>query len=114
MAFSHWTAAAQYALVTSLYSLQNNLQTLDSSHENNILKKTKDAVETLKVVMEGKHNKLIDETLNGYQVPADNWWSALYKVVEGLAVMSRLARNRLQNFGNGFEDTAVDWDHDEN
>jgi hypothetical protein len=37
--------------------------------KNNILKKTKDAVITLQGVLEGRHDRIIDETLNEYQVP---------------------------------------------
>lgn len=29
----------------------------------------------------------------------------------GLAVMSRLARNRVQQSEYGFEDGSIDWDH---
>ncbi|KAK1381980.1 ABC-type xenobiotic transporter [Heracleum sosnowskyi] len=107
LAFSHWASAAQFAVLNNLCSLQNNLQPLESEYENNILNKAKDSVETLKVILEGKHDKLIDEALDKYQVPADNWWSALYGVLEGLAVMSRLAQNRLGHIGNGLEDTPA-------
>uniref|UniRef100_A0A5B6ZCD8 ABC-type xenobiotic transporter n=1 Tax=Davidia involucrata TaxID=16924 RepID=A0A5B6ZCD8_DAVIN len=111
LASSHWAAAAQFALAVNLASSWKDLQPLDIEDENNILKKTKDAVVTLQGVLEGKHDKVIEETLNQYQVPKDRWWSALYKVVEGLAVMGRLARNGLQQLENGFEDRPVDWDN---
>ncbi|CAL5409237.1 unnamed protein product [Camellia sinensis] len=104
LASSRWAAAAQYALAVSLTSSQNDLIQLEIADESNILTKTKDAVITLQGVLEGKHDKVIEETLNQYQVPSDRWWSSLYKMVEGLAVMSRLARNRL------FEDRTIDWD----
>ncbi|GMP73737.1 hypothetical protein CsSME_00031406 [Camellia sinensis var. sinensis] len=104
LASSRWAAAAQYALAVSLTSSQNDLIQLEIADESNILTKTKDAVITLRGVLEGKHDKVIEETLNQYQVPSDRWWSSLYKMVEGLAVMSRLARNRL------FEDRTIDWD----
>lgn len=86
LAFSHWAAAAQFAILNNLGSLQDNLQPLDCEYDNNILNKAKDSVETLKVILEGTHDKLIDEALNKYQVPADNWWSALYGVVEGTSI----------------------------
>ncbi|THG04315.1 hypothetical protein TEA_014865 [Camellia sinensis var. sinensis] len=104
LASSRWAAAAQYALAVSLTSSQNDLIQLEIADESNILTKTKDAVITLQGVLEGKHDKVIEETLNQCQVPSDRWWSSLYKMVEGLAVMSRLARNRL------FEDRTIDWD----
>ncbi|XP_058071596.1 ABC transporter C family member 2-like [Magnolia sinica] len=111
LASSRWAAAAQFALAVSLTSSHNDLQQLEIEDENSILKKTKDAVITLQGVLEGKHDKAIEETLNQYQVPRDRWWSSLYRVVEGLAVMSRLGRNRLQQPDYGFEDRSVNWDH---
>ncbi|KAJ8627273.1 hypothetical protein MRB53_020580 [Persea americana] len=108
LASSRWAAAAQFALAVSLTSSQNDLQRLEIEDENSILKKTKDAVITLQNVLEGKHDNVIEETLNQYQVPKERWWSSLFKVAEGLAVMSRLAHNRLQF---AFEDKSVDWNH---
>lgn len=111
LASSRWAAAAQFALAVSLTSSQNDLQKLEIDDENNILKKTKDAVLTLQSVLEGKHDKDIEETLEQYQVPKDRWWSSLYKVVEGLAVMSRLSRNRIHPIHYNFADKSIDWDH---
>ncbi|RWR88757.1 ABC transporter C family member 2-like protein [Cinnamomum micranthum f. kanehirae] len=111
LASSRWAAAAQFALSVSLTSSQNDLQRLEIEDENSILKKTKDAVITLQNVLEGKHDRVIEEKLNQDQVPKERWWSSLFKVVEGLAVMSRLARNRLQQPDFAFEDKSVDWDH---
>ncbi|RWR88755.1 ABC transporter C family member 2 [Cinnamomum micranthum f. kanehirae] len=110
LASSRWAAAAQFALAVSLTSSQNDLQRLEIEDENSILKKTKDAVITLQNVLEGKHDRVIEENLNQDQFPKERWWSSLFKVVEGLAVMSRLARNRLQQPDFAFEDKSVDWD----
>ncbi|KAL7212552.1 hypothetical protein ACSBR2_015281 [Camellia fascicularis] len=110
LASSRWAAAAQYSLAVSLTLSQNDLIQLEIADESNILTKTKDAVITLQGVLEGKHDKVIEETLNQYQVPSDRWWSSLYKMVEGLAVMSRLGRNRLHQSEYGFEDRTIDWD----
>ncbi|KAH6790169.1 multidrug resistance-associated protein 2 [Perilla frutescens var. frutescens] len=61
-------------------------------------------------VLEGKHNKEIEENLDKYDVSGDRWWSSLYKMIEGLAMMSRLARNKL-NQADEFDDRAIiDWD----
>lgn len=84
LASSRWAAAAQFALGVSLTSSQNDLQQLEIEDQDNILNKTKDAVITLQGVLEGKHDKAIEETLEQYQVPRDRWWSSLYKVVEGI------------------------------
>ncbi|KAK1277387.1 ABC transporter C family member 2 [Acorus gramineus] len=110
LASTRWTAAAQFALAVSLSSSQSDLQQLEINDENSILRKTKDAVITLRSVLEGKHDRAIEETLNDHHVPRDRWWSSLYKVVEGLAVMSRLARNRLHQPDFSYEDRSLDWD----
>nr|QWN59129.1 ATP-binding cassette C transporter [Rehmannia glutinosa] len=109
LASSRWAAAAQFALAVSLTSSQNDLMQLEVSDEDTILKKTRDAVITLQGVLEGKHDKEIEDNLDRYQISGDRWWSALYKMIEGLAVMSRLARNKLHNADN-FEDRTIDWD----
>jgi ATP-binding cassette subfamily C (CFTR/MRP) protein 1 len=83
LASSRWAAAAQFALAASLTSSQDDLLWSQIEDNNNILKKTNDAVITLQGVLEGKHDRIIDETLNQYQVSTDSWWSALYKIVEG-------------------------------
>ncbi|EEF35769.1 ABC transporter C family member 12 [Ricinus communis] len=112
IASSRWAAAAQFALAVSLASSQNDLQKLDTGDENNILNKTKDAVITLKDVLEGKHDEVIDETLERYQVPRDGWWFSLYRIVEGLGMMSRLAYNRLQQleYDHDMVHQSLDWD----
>ncbi|KAL1826239.1 hypothetical protein ACET3Z_004651 [Daucus carota] len=111
LASSRWAAAAQFALAVSLTSSQNDLIQLEHlENDDNILKKTKDAVITLQGVLEGRHNKVIEETLDQYEVPRDGWWSALYRMVEGLSMMSRIGRNRLQHSGEGFVDATIDWD----
>lgn len=110
LASSRWAAAAQFALGVSLSSSQSDLQSLESQDQNSILNKTKDAVITLQGVLEGKHDTEIEETLDRHNIPRDRWWSSLYKVVEGLAMMSRLARNRLQHPDFMIDDKSVDWD----
>ncbi|XP_065046828.1 ABC transporter C family member 2-like isoform X2 [Musa acuminata AAA Group] len=109
LASSRWVAAAQFALAVSLTSSQNDLHQLEIDDENNILNRTKDAVITLQSILEGKHDTEIEEKLEQHNVPSSRWWSSLYKVVEGLAIMSKLARNRLQP-GSEFEDNSIDWD----
>ncbi|KAG2688835.1 hypothetical protein I3843_09G112700 [Carya illinoinensis] len=111
LASSRWAAAAQFSLAASLTSAWDDLQRSNFEDVNNILMQTKDAVITLEGVLAGRHDSNIDETLNMYQVSADRWWSSLYKVIEGLAVMSRLANNRHQQLGCDFEDRPLDWDH---
>nr|GMD83307.1 ABC transporter C family member 2-like [Ipomoea batatas] len=113
LASSRWAAAAQYALAVSLTSSQNDLLQLEIEDEVNILRKTKDAVVTLQGVLEGKHNKEIEETLDNYQLPRDRWWFSLYRMIEGLATMSRLAPNRIQHGEYEFEGKAIDWDRAE-
>ncbi|KAJ4703003.1 ABC transporter C family member 12 [Melia azedarach] len=61
--------------------------------------------------LEGKHDKVIDETLDQYQVSRDGRWSALYRIVEGLAVMGRLSQLRLQQSEYDFEKSSLDLDN---
>ncbi|XP_059668420.1 ABC transporter C family member 12-like [Cornus florida] len=110
MATSHWAAAAQFALGVNLTSSWNDLQPPEIEDENNILKKTKNAVVTLQGVLEGKHDEVIIETLDQYQVSTERWWSALHKVIEGLAAMSTLTHSGPPQLDNDFEDRLVDWD----
>ncbi|KAK4349562.1 hypothetical protein RND71_032317 [Anisodus tanguticus] len=112
LASSRWAAAAQFALAVTLTSSQNDLVQLEIEDEDNILMKTKNAVITLQGVLEGKHDNEIEETLDQYQVSRDRWWSSLYKMVEGLALMSKLGRNRL-NKADEFEEKAINWDRAE-
>ncbi|KAI9198325.1 hypothetical protein LWI28_013908 [Acer negundo] len=111
LASSRWAAAAQFALALSLTSSQNNLQRLEVEDKNSIVRKTKDAVITLQGVLAGKHDQVIDDELCQHQVSKDRWWSALYRIVEGLAVMSRMGHHRLQQLENDFEEGSLDWDN---
>lgn len=86
MASSRWAAAAQFALAVSLTSSQNDLQRLEVEDDNSILKKTKDALITLQGVLERKHDKEIEESLEQRQVSPEGWWSSLYKMIEGKAL----------------------------
>ncbi|CAL5409234.1 unnamed protein product [Camellia sinensis] len=114
VASSHWAVATQFALGVYMASSQNillqpSLEMMED--ENNIVKKTKDAVVTLQEVLQGKHDEVIEKGLDQYQFPSERWWSALYKVIEGLAIMSRLAHNEVQRLENNFEDGSSSWDH---
>ncbi|CAM8996206.1 unnamed protein product [Rhodiola kirilowii] len=110
LASSRWAAAAQYALAVSLTSSHNDLQRLEIEDEGSILKKTRDAVLTLKGVLEGRHDKEIDESLDQHQISREGWWASLYKMIEGLSVMSRLAKNRLQDPDPDLDRRHIDWD----
>ncbi|WZZ16208.1 hypothetical protein YC2023_109297 [Brassica napus] len=110
-ASSRWAAAAQFALAVSLTSSHNDLQSLETQDDNSILKRTKDAVVTLRSVLEGKHDKEIDESLTQNDISRERWWPSLYKMVEGLAVMSRLAKNRMQHSEYSLEGRSFDWDN---
>lgn len=109
-ASSQWAAATQFALSVSLTSLQDNLKGSNIQDKNDILKKTKDAVLTLQDVLEGKHDEVVDDTLQHYHVPRDRWWSALYRIIEGLALMGNLAQKRHQQLEYQWGDKPVDWD----
>ncbi|KAL9321009.1 hypothetical protein ACSQ67_012848 [Phaseolus vulgaris] len=110
LASSRWAAAAQFALAVSLTSSHNDLQRLEVEDDNSILKKTKDALITLQGVLERKHDKEIEESLDQRQISPEGWWSSLFKMIEGIAMMSRLSRNRLHQPDLGFEDRSINFD----
>lgn len=83
LASSRWAAAAQFALAVSLTSSQNDLVQLEIDEDDSVLKKTRDAVITLQGVLEGKHNKEIEENLEKHNVSRERWWSSLYRMIEG-------------------------------
>lgn len=98
LASSRWAAAAQFALAVSLTSSHNDLVQLEINEEDNILKKTRDAVITLQGVLEGKHDQSITETLDQYHVSKDRWWSALYKMIEGKNLIQGSLLDRIYDF----------------
>ncbi|CAI9089674.1 OLC1v1024292C1 [Oldenlandia corymbosa var. corymbosa] len=109
-ASSYWSAAARFAVALNISSALKDLKIPNLDHSN-ILHETKDAILTLQGVLEGKHDEQIEETLNHYAIPRERWWSALYRVIEGLAAINRLACSGIQPFENASEDTSEDWEH---
>nr|QWN59146.1 ATP-binding cassette C transporter [Rehmannia glutinosa] len=107
---SRWNAATQYALALNLTASVKDLQVLESEDENSVISKTKDAVVILQEVLTGKHDKVIEETLDRFEVPRYRWWSAFYRVIEGLAEMSRLGRNGFQQLEHDMEDLSENLD----
>lgn len=89
---SRWNAAVQYALAANLDSSMKDLQVLDFEG-NNVISKTKDAVVLLQDVLLGKRDKEIEETLDQFEVSRYTWWSALYRVVEGVTEISSFPPN---------------------
>ncbi|KAK7259662.1 hypothetical protein RIF29_25275 [Crotalaria pallida] len=108
LASTNWAAATQFAMAATLSSLRHHLQGPSNKENKDILDKTKDAVTTLQEVLEGKHDEEIEETLIRYHVPTDRWWSTLYKIVEGLAVLIRLPPDNIQQLELDFEGTSFD------
>ncbi|PKI68112.1 hypothetical protein CRG98_011708 [Punica granatum] len=113
LASSRWAAATNLALAISLSSSRSELERLNFENgDKNILKQTTDAVITLQGVLEGKHNEDIDNTLYQYQLPRDRWWSALYRIIEGFAVMSGLNNSRFQRLDYESAENLYDWEVD--
>ncbi|GAB2241604.1 hypothetical protein Droror1_Dr00018379 [Drosera rotundifolia] len=112
-ASSRWTAAVRFALSFGLNSSISDLRQIEIEGGDSIIKKTTDAVSTLQEVLEGKHDDTIDDALTRNNVPTDSWWSALYRIIEGLAMTSHLA-SRLKGTGYMMEDNPFDWEQDEN
>ncbi|XP_047940588.1 ABC transporter C family member 12-like [Salvia hispanica] len=107
---SRWNAAVQHALAANLSSAVRDLQVLGFEESSNVISKTKDAVVLLQDVLLGKHDEEIVETLQQFEVSRHTWWSAFYRVIEGHAEISRLARNGLQQPRIGLEDASDNWD----
>lgn len=97
MVSSSWTSAAQFAVSLNLASALKDLQVVEFEDSNNILNKTRAAVVTLQGILEGKEDEAIEETLNHYMVPRERWWSALYRIIEGLYLLiTPIATNQKQ------------------
>nr|QVT92271.1 ABC transporter [Salvia miltiorrhiza] len=108
---SRWSAAVQHALAANLASAAKDLQLLGPEEiSGNVIGKTTDAVALLQGVLMGKHDDEIEETLGRFEASRHTWWSAFYRVIEGLAEISRLARNGMQQHRNGVEDASENWD----
>ncbi|CAA0823750.1 ABC transporter C family member 2 [Striga hermonthica] len=108
---SRWNEATRHALALNLEASLKNLQIPYCEDEKNsitIIRKTNEAIVTLQKVLMGEHNRVIEDTLDRFEVPYYRWWSALYRVIEGLAEMSRLG-NGFQQMKNGTEEN---WDDD--
>lgn len=90
LASSRWAAAAQFALAVSLTSSHNDLQSLEIEDDSSILKRTNDAVVTLRSVLEGKHDKEIAESLEERNIFKEGWLSSLYRMVEGKQIYASL------------------------
>lgn len=84
---SQWNAAAQYALATNISASLNDFQVTECQDQNNILHATKDAVVTLKDVLEGNHDEIIEEKLSCSKVPRERWWSSFLSVIEGTSFL---------------------------
>eukprot|EP00249_Psilotum_nudum_P023194 c28783_g1_i1 orf=631-5508(+) len=108
-ASARWATAAQWALAMTLTASHQDLQLIaQSDGGNGILERTRDATQTLQEVLQGHHDYAIAEELSRQRVPKDRWWFALLRVLEGLAVMGRQVRNRIQ-YEQPFVDRALDW-----
>ncbi|ESW20774.1 hypothetical protein PHAVU_005G013500 [Phaseolus vulgaris] len=103
LASTHWTAATQFAIASTLSSLHHLLQKPSGEDNGDILDKTKDAATTLQEVLMGKHDEAIEETLHKYHIPTDRWWSTLNKVIEGLAILKRLPKDNIQQIQLDFD-----------
>ncbi|XP_060198228.1 ABC transporter C family member 12-like isoform X5 [Lycium barbarum] len=110
---SQWNVAAQHALATNISASLDDFQVMECQDRNNILHATKQAVVTLKDVLEGKHDKAIEEKLSCSKVPRERWWSSLVRVIEGLAVMSRLTPEKVPLLGDALEERSEHQNPDE-
>lgn len=105
---ARWTAAAQWALAVSLSSSLQDLEEIVGMEDGDtILESSRNAVKTLQEVLQGQHDDTITMELSKREVPRERWWSAIIRVIEGLAVMVRQVRTRLDH--EHFDDTMLGW-----
>ncbi|XP_024518371.1 ABC transporter C family member 2 isoform X2 [Selaginella moellendorffii] len=103
-ASARWAIATRWALAKSLTASQGDLQAIcgqsSSSETPTILETTRDAVQTLHDLLSGRHNEAIDAELSARNAPREVWWNSMLRVIEGLAVMARGVRSRLNRSGS--------------
>ncbi|MCO5609705.1 hypothetical protein L7F22_063937 [Adiantum nelumboides] len=108
-----WAAATQWALAMSMMS---SLQTLgeisNGDIDHTILEEARGAIRVLQDILQGRHDDGITEELVRRRVPREKWWSALSRVIEGLAFMVRQVRNRLdyEPVNERYNDTLLEWE----
>lgn len=108
-----WAAATQWALAMSMTS---SLQTLgeitNGDIDHTILEEARGAIRVLQDILQGRHDDAISEELSRRRVPTERWWSALSRIIEGLAFMVRQVRNRVdyEPVNERFNDTVLEWE----
>ncbi|KAH7289296.1 hypothetical protein KP509_31G069200 [Ceratopteris richardii] len=108
-----WAAATQWALAMSMTSSLETLGEVSNGNvDHTILEEAQGAVRVLQAILQGQHDDAIDGELSRRQVPRDRWWSALGRVIEGLAFMVRQVRNRIdyEPVDERFSDRVLEWD----
>ncbi|CAI5992008.1 unnamed protein product [Closterium sp. NIES-64] len=114
-----WATAAQWALALTLTSSQRDLQAMcnDSEGEEGesnalvavtqpptfqrgVLEETRDAAQVLQAVLSGQRSEEISSALTRRQLSEDKWWTAVSRVVQGLALMARQVQAKLEADGS--------------
>ncbi|CAI5495011.1 unnamed protein product [Closterium sp. Naga37s-1] len=114
-----WATAAQWALALTLTSSQRDLQAMcnDSEGEEGesnalvavtqpptfqrgVLEETRDAAQVLQAVLSGQRSEEISSALTRRQLSEDKWWSAVNRVVQGLALMAKQVQAKLEADGS--------------
>lgn len=93
----------------SLTSSHQDLQAMSEIEDSDgILGRTRDAARTLQDVLQGCHDDDIANELSRQEIPTERWWSALSRVLEGLALMGRHVRRQVHS-GNHSNEGVFDW-----
>ncbi|CAI7803064.1 unnamed protein product [Closterium sp. NIES-53] len=114
-----WATAAQWALALTLTSSQRDLQAMcnDSDGEEGesnalvavtqpptfprgVLEETRDAAQVLQAVLSGQRSEEISSALTRRQLSEDKWWTAVSRVVQGLALMAKQVQAKLEADGS--------------
>ncbi|CAI5486529.1 unnamed protein product [Closterium sp. Naga37s-1] len=105
-----WATAAQWALALTLTSSQRDLQAMCNNSEGEegesdaqqpifqrgVLEETRDAAQVLQAVLSGQCSEEISSALTRRQLSEDKWWTAVSRVVQGLALMAKQVQAKLE------------------
>ncbi|CAI5495017.1 unnamed protein product [Closterium sp. Naga37s-1] len=121
LSLAEWrrATAAQWALALTRTSSQRDLQAMcnDSEGEEGesdalvavarpptfqrvVLEETRDAAQVLQAVLSGQRSEEISSALTRRQLSEDKWWTAVSRVVQGLALMAKQVQAKLEANGS--------------
>ncbi|CAI7794536.1 unnamed protein product [Closterium sp. NIES-54] len=86
--------------ISSLVSLLSSLSRSYSPLQRGVLEETRDAAQVLQAVLSGQRSEEISSALTRRQLSEDKWWTAVSRVVQGLALMAKQVQAKLEADGS--------------